>query len=154
MKKLIVISILLSFALGAIPAFAVTDYEWDVYWNLVESWHHQVYQQNGDEFEAEGVAIKEIQSKYGFDNDRLWKIIDAVIDEKYVDSEGWIATKHEYDILDDLWKRMGDAGKSASQDEIKRIHREVAGFYGISLFDLHNIEYRVYLDDMMMGWGW
>lgn len=148
MKKLIIISILMSFVLGAIPAAAVTDYEWDVYWNFVEAWHYQVYKQNGDELEAEDVAAKEITSKYGFDNKRLWKIVDAVIDEKYVDAEGWAATKRDYDIVDDLWKRLNAAGKNASLDEMKRIHSEVAGYYGISLFDLHNMEYRVFLDDM------
>lgn len=154
MKKLIIIpivSLLFILTVNVAPSTAVTDYEWDVYWNFVEAWHYQIYQLDGDEATAEDVAQKEITQKYGFDNNRFWTIIDGVLEEKYVDPDRWLVSKSEYEIVDDLYERMDAAGDGATTEDIKDIHREVAGYHGITLFDLHNIEYRTYLDDMMWG---
>ena len=116
----------------------LSDWEWRVYYDIVERWHELYYDYDDSwsipqkEFDN---LYSQIAEKYAISVEEVKKIDDTGINRE--------PTDREYEIYDELLIRFDALPEDASNAELKRVHREVANEFGISLIELHEIEYRM-----------
>jgi hypothetical protein len=142
MKKFLFLTMLLVgcflFA-GVSHGESMQDWEWTVYYDVVETWHEMLYQHprdwypSNDDFER---IYSQVGAKHGITSKEVSKIDSKAIWAKEI-------TTRENEIADYLWKKLEKLSDYATADDARRAHRETADHFGISLSKLHEIEYRI-----------
>lgn len=114
-------------------------HEESIYHAVVEEWHKEIYLSGDDMFKAEEKAIRWAANWYGYTEKGIYGIMDRGVGDRY-------PTKSEYQIYEELMKRLGELPEGASISRYEAIHSEIADKYGLTLPELHELEYLAYYD--------
>jgi len=117
----------------------LTDWEFGVYYDFLERFLDMPDWTK----ENEDRVFREVASKYGITLDRL----NDIIDRGYARSP----TEWEWKVGEELLDKMFNLPKGATEEDAKRVFREIAKKYGISHDYLNDITYRTMWDIMMWG---
>lgn len=140
MKKTFILVIFLGILFLSFSVYCqdLTGREWKVYYDVAEGYHEILYEVDRGEYPTEehyNRIYQDIANKY---NISIKEVKD--IDSRGLDRE---PTAREYEIVDDLMARINALPEDAGREDFERVDREVANKYGLSLLDLHEIDYRV-----------
>ena len=137
---LIVIAVTICFA--ATASAEVTGQEWKIYYDLVEEWHNQLYLTDNDPFKAYDNAVVTVSSSTGLTKDQIANIEKRVLENRELSDQEW-------KIYDDLMAALDNLPQNAGRYESEQVHSNIAAKYGITIMQLHEIEYIGYIDDWM-----
>jgi hypothetical protein len=136
-KKIIVLAFCLLFIVPTLRAAdALTDWENGIFMEIVQKWHELLYtlpsnmQPGKNEFQT---IYQQIAYQYNISTDEV----------KRIDNKGLAIepSDQDYKICDELYKQLDAMPQSSTTDDARRIHVTVANQFGISLEQLHKIEY-------------
>jgi len=116
-----------------------TNWEWKIYFAAAEKWHAMFYQDPsgwGAKQEDFDRIYREIASTYSISTDEVRDIVFDVLERGHVSSP-----EEEILILDELDRRLDALPDWATAEDQKRVHREIASKYGITLTQLHALEF-------------
>jgi hypothetical protein len=135
-KSIALVSCLLFVSPVLYAADPLTEWEHGIFMEIVQRWHDLLYtlpnktQPSTNDLNN---IYQQVATKYNITQSEVKRI-----DGKGIDLE---PSERDYQIYDELWKRMDALPKSGTTDDVKRIHIAVANQFGISLARLHEIEY-------------
>ncbi|MFH1577921.1 MAG: hypothetical protein ABIC18_02490 [Candidatus Omnitrophota bacterium] len=117
----------------------LSDWDWEVFYQAAEIWHLMVYNSSsdwymdGDDFDN---ICQQVANKYGISVDDASDTIFDVTEYGYI-----LESDQEGKALDELGDKLDALPDWATYEDGVRVHREVASNYGISLIQLHAIEF-------------
>jgi hypothetical protein len=112
----------------------LTEWEHGIFIEVVEQWHEYLYTMSGGPGENErNYTYQQVASKYNISVNEVTRIEDKAVN---------IApNKQDYEIYEELGRRLDAMPQGGTVEQARRIHLEIANQYGISLVQLHEIEY-------------
>lgn len=119
----------------------LNDWEKGVFLDIVEKWHDMLYEKPDNWYPSDQEThsiFSQVANKYNISVDEVEKI----------DDKGFWAEdlgEKEFNIYDELTKRLNAMPGGGSAAEAQEIHNQVANEYGISLRRLYEIEYKMTL---------
>lgn len=122
----------------------LANWEWKIYYDVVERWMAMHYETplgwfpTGEDWER---IYREVANKNGISP-------DEVTDIAFEGCWGQDITDREYEIYDELGRKLEALPDWATAEDGKRVDREVASKYGLTLIELYEIEFRI------GSWGW
>lgn len=137
MKKIILIVILFALLFSVSGAYSkeVNGWERRVYYRLIDRTDSMP---EGTSKEGYNRVTREVAGEYGLTYGEINDIADRIWEQDL--------SEREWEIIDELDRRMGDSSQSNIKTDMDTIYREVAAKYGISLNVIYDID--------MRAWGW
>lgn len=138
-KGFILIAVFLSLFLvtSIVYCQSLTNWEWKIYFAAAEKWHAMFYEKDSYPGEEDFDRIyREIANTYSISTDEVMDIVFDVAEHGHVSDP-----EEEFLILDELDRRLDALPDWAAVEDKKRVHREIASKYGISLTQLHALEF-------------
>ena len=142
MKYVMMMLISLLLISGAVSyAQALNDWEKGIFQEFIERWHSKLYELDYgkdltmDDFKA---MYREVAKKYNIKADKVEDIDNRGLDD--ISDLG----DTEYILFGDFRRRLYALPDSATVEDQENVHNEIANKYGISLYRLHWIEYKMY----------
>lgn len=115
----------------------LTDWEWKIFYAAAEKWHAMIYEKDSYPGEEDFDRIyREIANTYSISTDEVWDVVFDVLEHGHVSDP-----EEEILILDELDRRLDALPDWATAEDQKRVHREIASKYGITLTQLHALEF-------------
>ena len=145
MNKIICVIITVAAALLIFSAISyaqvLNDWETGVFQDLAETWHNKLYQlPAGGHLTASDFdeIFREVAEK---NNINVEQVKD--IDHRGLNDISDLGD-NEYVLFGELRRRIRELSSSYTVEDCEKIHQEVATKYGISIYRLHWIEYKLY----------
>ena len=140
--KTVLVSAAITVCCSAAASAEVSGQEWKIYYDLVEEWHNQLYLTDNDPFKSYDNAVLAISSTSGLTKDQIDDIEKRVLENRELSEQEW-------KIYDDLMDSLDALPKNAGRYESEQVHSQIASKYGVTIMQLHEIEYIGYIDDWM-----
>jgi len=115
----------------------LSDWEFGVYYDFIEKYLNMPDWAK----ENEDRIYKEVTNKYSITSDKLGDILDRGYERR--------PTEWEWKVGEELFDKMSNLSKGATEEDTNRVFREIAKKYGISHDYLNDITYRTMWDLMM-----
>ena len=143
MRKVVISTgIILGVALFTSTVFAqqLSDWEWGIYYDVIEEYYTSSIPRGEGYLDR---VESSIANRHGISLRKLKDILDRGLDRE--------PTQRELDISDDLMDQVVALGDDASDSETNMVYQRIADKYGITLYQLYEIDFRTF--DWAM-WGW
>lgn len=141
--KFFIITVIVALLFFSAVSYAqlMSDWEKGVFQDLAETWHRKLYElPPGNNLTANDFddIFREVAKK---NNISVKQVED--IDNRGLDDISDLGDT-EYILFGELRRKMYALPSSATVEDDEKIHNEIANKYGISIYRLHWIEYKMY----------